>query len=398
MNGNKLDKMWLNILQSSNEMQRRQMAALKALEIGWGGVSKICHMTGMSHNTVDKGIKELKEDKAVQQNRIRKVGGGRKKTAMKNPMVQRHIENILDENTAGDPMSKLKWTNKSTYAIAKELISKGEKISEDTVQRIIKSLGYTLQANVKSKENGSPEERDSQFRHINEQVKLFEKKGMPVISVDTKKRELVGNFKNNGRKWQKKGKAEMVNVYDFEYLSKGKAIPYGIYEILRNNGFVNVGISHNTSEFAVESIRKWWKNIGKRNYPNAAELMICADSGGSNANRSKLWKYYLQKLADETGLKITVCHYPPGTSKWNKIEHKMFSFISMNWRGKPLTSYELIINLIEGTTTKKGLKIKAKIDRKIYDVGKKISKTEFRKINIKENEINPDWNYTISCN
>lgn len=398
MNGNKLDKMWLNILQSSNEMQRRQMAALKALEIGWGGVSKICHMTGMSHNTVDKGIKELKEGKAVQQNRIRKVGGGRKKTAMKNPMVQRHIENILDENTAGDPMSKLKWTNKSTYAIAKELISKGEKISEDTVQRIIKSLGYTLQANVKSKENGSPEERDSQFRHINEQVKLFEKKGMPVISVDTKKRELVGNFKNNGRKWQKKGKAEMVNVYDFEYLSKGKAIPYGIYEILRNNGFVNVGISHNTSEFAVESIRKWWKNIGKRNYPNAAELMICADSGGSNANRSKLWKYYLQKLADETGLKITVCHYPPGTSKWNKIEHKMFSFISMNWRGKPLTSYELIINLIEGTTTKKGLKIKAKIDRKIYDVGKKISKTEFRKINIKENEINPDWNYTISCN
>lgn len=398
MNGNKLDKMWLNILQSSNEMQRRQMAALKALEIGWGGVSKICHMTGMSHNTVDKGIKELKEGKAVQQNRIRKVGGGRKKTAMKNPMVQRHIENILDENTAGDPMSKLKWTNKSTYAIAKELISKGEKISEDTVQRIIKSLGYTLQANVKSKENGSPEERDSQFRHINEQVKLFEKKGMPVISVDTKKRELVGNFKNNGRKWQKKGKAEMVNVYDFEYLSKGKAIPYGIYEILRNNGFVNVGISHNTSEFAVESIRKWWKNIGKRNYPNAAELMICADSGGSNANRSKLWKYYLQKLADETGLKITVCHYPPGTSKWNKIEHKMFSFISMNWRGKPLTSYELIINLIEGTTTKKGLKIKAKIDRKIYEVGKKISKTEFRKINIKENEINPDWNYTISCN
>jgi len=345
MDENKLDQMWLNVLHNSNEMQRRQIAALKALELGWGGVSKVCHISGMSHNTVDKGIRELKQGKIIQQNRIRKAGGGRKKIAVKNPTVQKHIENILDENTAGDPMSKLKWTNKSTYVIAKELISKGEQISEDTVQRIIRSLGYTLQANVKSKENRSPEERDSQFRYINKQVKLFEKKGMPVISVDTKKRELVGNFKNNGRKWQKKGKAEIVNIYDFENMAKGKAIPYGIYEIFKNNGFVNVGISHNTSEFAVESIRKWWKNIGKRNYSNANELMICADSGGSNANRSMLWKYYLQKFANEAGLKIAVCHYPPGTSKWNKIEHKMFSFISMNWRGKPLTSYELIINL-----------------------------------------------------
>jgi len=397
MDENKLDQMWLNVLHNSNEMQRRQIAALKALELGWGGVSKVCHISGMSHNTVDKGIRELKQGKIIQQNRIRKAGGGRKKIAVKNPTVQKHIENILDENTAGDPMSKLKWTNKSTYVIAKELISKGEQISEDTVQRIIRSLGYTLQANVKSKENRSPEERDSQFRYINKQVKLFEKKGMPVISVDTKKRELVGNFKNNGRKWQKKGKAEIVNIYDFENMAKGKAIPYGIYEIFKNNGFVNVGISHNTSEFAVESIRKWWKNIGKRNYSNANELMICADSGGSNANRSMLWKYYLQKFANEAGLKIAVCHYPPGTSKWNKIEHKMFSFISMNWRGKPLTSYELIINLIEGTSTKKGLKIKAKIDRKIYETGRKISEAELREINIEKSEINPEWNYTISC-
>jgi len=209
MDENKLDQMWLNVLHNSNEMQRRQIAALKALELGWGGVSKVCHISGMSHNTVDKGIRELKQGKIIQQNRIRKAGGGRKKIAVKNPTVQKHIENILDENTAGDPMSKLKWTNKSTYVIAKELISKGEQISEDTVQRIIRSLGYTLQANVKSKENRSPEERDSQFRYINKQVKLFEKKGMPVISVDTKKRELVGNFKNNGRKWQKKGKAEI---------------------------------------------------------------------------------------------------------------------------------------------------------------------------------------------
>lgn len=392
------DKLWLGILSECNEVQRRRLAGVKAIEKGWGGISYVCNLTGMSHHTVIKGMREASDKKRKPVTRIRKEGGGRKKIVMKKPIVQNHIENILDENTAGDPMNKLKWTNKSAYVIAKELTSKGEKISEDTVQRIIKSLGYTLQTNVKSKENGSPEERDSQFRHINEQVKLFEKKGMPVISVDTKKRELVGNFKNNGRKWQKKGKAEMVNIYDFESLAKGKAIPYGVYEILRNNGFVNVGISHNTSEFAVESIRKWWMNIGKRNYPNATGLLICADSGGSNANRSKLWKYYLQEFSNETGLKITICHYPPGTSKWNKTEHKMFSFISMNWKGKPLTSYELIINLIEGTKTRKGLKIKAKIDRKIYETGKKISEAEFRKINIKENEINPKWNYTISKN
>ena len=218
---------------------------------------------------------------------------------------------------------------------------------------------------------------------------------MPVISVDTKKKELVGNFKNNGRKWMKKGKAEIVNIYDFEYLAKGKAIPYGIYEVLKNNGFVNVGISHDTSEFAVESIRQWWKNIGKRNYRKTKELLICADSGGSNASRSKLWKFYLQKFANKTGLKITVCHFPPGTSKWNKIEHKMFSFISMNWRGKPLRSYEMILNLIEGTKTKKGLKIKAKMDKKIYELGKKVSEKEMEKVNILEHKINPKWNYTI---
>ena len=311
-------------------------------------------------------------------------------------MIQKNIENILEENTAGDPMSKLKWTNKSTYTITSVLNSKGQTVSEDTVGRIIKQLGYTLQLNKKSKESGSSEERDSQFMYINEQVKIFSKRNMPIISVDTKKKELVGNFKNSGRKWTRKGKAEIVNVYDFEYLAKGKAIPYGVYEVLKNNGFVNVGISHDTSEFAVESINQWWKNIGEKNYLDAKELLICADGGGSNASRSKLWKFYLQKLANKTGLKITVCHYPPGTSKWNKIEHKMFSFISMNWRGKPLLTYELIINLIEGTTTKKGLKIKAKVDKKTYELGKKISGKEFEKINIKTHKVNSKWNYTIS--
>lgn len=390
------DKLWLTALSECNEVQRRRLAGVRAIEIGKGGLLYVCRLTGMSHHTVIKGMREVRDTKRQQTIRLRKEGGGRKRIVDKNPDVKREIEDILEENTAGDPMSKLKWTNKSTYTISDELKNKDLNASEVTVGRIIKQLGYSLQANVKSKESGSSEERDSQFRYINEQVKMFEKKNMPVISVDTKKKELVGNFKNSGRKWQKKGKAEIVNVYDFEYLARGKAIPYGVYELFRNNGFVNVGISHDTSEFAVESIKQWWRNIGKRNYRNAKELLICADCGGSNANRSKLWKFYLQKFANKTGLKITVCHFPPGTSKWNKIEHKMFSFISMNWKGKPLRNYKMILNLIEGTRTKKGLKIKAKMDKKIYALGKKISEKEIEKINISSHKINPQWNYTLT--
>ena len=387
----------LHYLSSLNEVDARQYVGLWAIELGWGGISKVNKITNKAMDTIRKGIKEIESKKNIkQEGRLRRKGGGRKNIVEKIPEVRKDIENILEENTAGDPMSKLKWTNKSTYTIANELKNKNQNVSEDTVGRIIKKLGYSLQVNIKSKESGSSEERDSQFRYINEQVKIFEKKNMPVISVDTKKKELVGNFKNNGRNWMKKGKAEIVNVYDFEYLAKGKAIPYGIYEVLKNNGFVNVGISHDTSEFAVESIRQWWKNIGKKNYSNAKELLICADGGGSNASRSRLWKFYLQKFASKTGLKITVCHFPPGTSKWNKIEHKMFSFISMNWKGKPLRNYELIINLIEGTTTKKGLKIKAKMDKKLYELGKKISEKEFNKIKLEEHKINPRWNYNLS--
>ena len=389
------DRLWFIALSECNEVQRRRLAGVKAIEIGRGGLLHVCKLTGMSHHTVIKGMTEIKNAKKPLTKRIRKEGGGRKKIIDKDPSVKEEIENILEENTAGDPMSRLKWTNKSTYTIADELKNKNQSISEGTVGSVIKSLGYSLQANIKSKENGSLAERDSQFRYINEQVKLFARKNMPVISVDTKKKELVGNFKNNGRKWMKKGKAEIVNVYDFECLAKGKAIPYGIYEVLKNNGFVNVGMSHDTSEFAVESIRQWWRNIGKRNYQNAKELLICADSGGSNANRSKLWKFYLQRFANKNRLKITVCHLPPGTSKWNKIEHKMFSFISMNWKGKPLRNYEMILNLIEGTKTNKGLKIKAKMDKKIYELGKKISEKEMEKINIEHHKINSQWNYTI---
>ncbi len=386
----------LHYLSNLNEVDARHYVGLWAIELGWGGISKVNKLTGKSMDTIRKGIYEINSGKNIKkEGRLRRKGGGRKKVMDQNPAIKKLVEQILEENTAGDPMSKLKWTNKSTYTIADELKKNNQIISEDTIGRVIKQLGYSLQANVKSKENGSSEQRDSQFKYINEQVKKFAKKNIPVISVDTKKKELVGNFKNNGRKYQKKGKAEIVNVYDFAYLAKGKAIPYGIYEVLKNNGFVNVGMSHDTSEFAVESIRQWWRNIGKRNYPNAKELLICADSGGSNASRSKLWKFHLKKFSNKTGLKITVCHFPPGTSKWNKIEHKMFSFISMNWKGKPLRSYEIILNLIEGTKTKKGLKIKAKIDKNIYEIKKKVSDEDFEKINLVMHKINPQWNYTL---
>ena len=396
--GAELVRQKLKYLSGLNEVDSRNYLGLWAIEEGWGGISKVNKLTGRAMDTIRKGIREIKSEEniKIKIGRLRKKGGGRKKIVDKSPDIKKEIENILEENTAGDPMSKLRWTNKSTYTIANELRNQNKTISEDSIGRIIKQLGYSLQLNVKSKESGSSEKRDSQFRYINEQVKIFAKKNIPVISVDAKKKELVGNFKNNGRRWMKKGKAEIVNIYDFWFLAKGKAIPYGIYDINMNNGFVNVGIDHNTSEFAVESIGQWWENIGKKNYQDAKELLICADGGGSNASRSRLWKFYLQKFANKTGLKITVCHFPPGTSKWNKVEHKMFSFISMNWRGRPLINYEVIINLIEGTKTKNGLKIKAKIDKKIYELKQKVSDKEFENVNFLRHEINPQWNYTLS--
>lgn len=398
MNKNQLDQMWLNILSNSNELQRRQLAAHKALEFGRGGISKVCGMTGMSHHTIDRGIKEITTGKSAAANRIRKTGGGRKKIIEKKPEIKKDLNKILKDNTSGDPMKFLIWTNKSLSHISKELQKLDHTISRYTVRRELKKEGYTLQSNKKSKESCKHPERDSQFRYINSQIEHFSNRNQPVISTDTKKKELVGEFKNSGRQWAKKGKAEEVNVYDYASLSEGKAVPYGIYEIIKNNGFVNVGISADTAEFAVNSVNRWWKNIGKRNYPNAKELLICSDCGGSNGNKNRLWKYCLYKFAKKNNLKITVCHYPPGTSKWNKIEHRMFSFISMNWRGKPLVSYEVIISLIQGTKTEKGLKIKAKIDKRKYRKGKKILEMEFKKINLKEHSINPEWNYTIINN
>lgn len=391
-----VDELWLKALCELNEVQRRRFAALKAIALGWGGISKVCKLTGMSNHTIDKGMQEVTNLQREPTTRLRKPGAGRKKITQKKPEIKDRIEAILDENTQGDPMSLLKWTSKSTYAVAEELGNLNLPVSEDTVGRIIKQLGYSLQANRKSKESSNVAGRDSQFRYINEQSKSFSQRNLPVISVDAKKKELVGNFKNSGRRWQRKGEADVVNVYDFEYLAEGKAVPYGVYDVGWNSGFVNVGVSSDTSEFAVESIRQWWKNIGALNYLGVGELLICADCGGSYSRRSRLWKFYLNRFALESGLRVSVCHYPPGTSKWNKIEYRMFSFISVNWCGKPLRSYEIVLNLIRATTTRMGLWVAAGVDRKICRSGEKISEVEFAKINIEHRAVNPDWNYTIN--
>jgi len=396
MKGEKLLKKKIAFISNLNEVERRRYAGIIALEIGWGGVSRINELSGMSRSTIKKGMKEVEfKDLSKPLKRLRKVGGGRKKIKNKNPSLVKDLEIIMDEHSAGNPMNHLKWILKSTRSIANELQKKSN-ISYQTVRRLLKEKKYSLKGNRKSKEGKSFPERNEQFKYINKKVEEFKIKSGPVISVDTKKKELVGNFKNFGRKWSKKGEFDEVNVYDFPSLAKGKAIPYGTYDVHKNKGFVNVGVSSDTGEFAVESIKRWWNFDGKKDYPKTKKILICADGGGSNGSRNKSWKFYLQKLSNKMKLKITVCHYPPGTSKWNKIEHRMFSFISMNWKAKPLINYETIIGLINGTKTKKGLTIKAKLDKRKYMKGKKISDVEMAKLNIKYDNIHPKWNYTIS--
>ena len=387
---------FLKALSGTDPIQARRFAAVKALELGWGGVSKVSSLTGLSRNTINKGIQELESNEELNHpERLRKPGGGRKRVADRELNLINELEETMKESTAGDPMSLLKWTNKSTYTIAEELQSKGYKVSHDSVRRLLKDQGYSLQANRKTLEGKSIPERDAQFRYINSQATKFIDAGDPVISVDAKKKELVGNYKNSGRTWKQKGQPELVNVYNFPSKAIGSAIPYGIYDLKENNGVVNVGKSHNTAEFAVESIRQWWSLFGSNHYIGRKNLLICADGGGCNGSRNKCWKFFLQKLADEIGITITVSHFPPGTSKWNKIEHCMFSFISMNWRGKPLTSYETIIKLIGSTKTKKGLKIEALLDERDYETGIKILDEDMAQLNIKAHELHPKWNYSI---
>lgn len=390
------ERRWLRVLSTLNEAQARLFVAERALELGRGGISRLCELTGMSRPTIYKGATELRAKKrplTAQSERIRRVGGGRKRVEELEPQVKQELSRILKETTAGDPMSLLKWTAKSTRSIAEELTRRGYPVSGVTVGRCLHEMDYSLQGNVKVLEGPQHPDRDAQFRYINSQVKSFMRSGDPVVSVDTKKKELVGAFKNAGRRWRKQ--AEAVHVHDFPHLGEGKAIPYGTYDVARDKALVNVGMSHDTAQFAVESIRRWWRILGRKAYPRAARLLICADAGGSNGNRLRTWKLYLHALAAETGMAISVCHYPPGTSKWNKIEHRLFSFISLNWRGKPLVSYETVVNLIGGTRTRSGLKVKALLDTRDYETGQEVSTQQMGELHLRGHSFHPDWNYTL---
>ena len=383
-------------LKGTDEVQARRFAAAMALGIGWGGISRIVELTGMSHSTIERGIREIQEKERVEKpEKLRADGGGRKKVELKDQKIIDDLEIVMDQNTAGDPMSFLRWSSKSTRKISDELKSLGHDVGPNTVARLLKERDYSLQVNVKSFEGLSVDERDAQFQHINEEVKSFARDGNPVISVDTKKKELAGDFKNAGRTWVKSGKPRKVNAYDFRSMAIGIAIPYGIYDVAENEGMVNIGNDHDTSEFAVESVRQWWSLIGRHRYPDAKKLLICADGGGSNGSRNRGWKIHLQELVNQIGIPIRVCHYPPGTSKWNRIEHRMFSFISMNWKGKPLVNYETVVKLIGSTETKNGLKVAVREDKNKYPTGSKFSDGELAKIHREPDSLHPKWNYTL---
>jgi len=375
-----------------NEKQWRQYLGAEAQRRR--SISEVAHEAGVSINTVKRGLKELEAGESYRPGeRIRKPGGGMKKLVETDATLLADLEQELEPK--GDPMSLLRWTTKSLHHLVQALAAKGHRIQKSALAEILHELGFSLRANKKTIEGPSHADRDAQFAHINRKCQEFEQKGNPTISVDCKKKELIGNFKNNGREWQAKGQETWVNVYDFLSLADGKAIPYGIYDLVHKSGFVNVGIDHETAEFAVESIRRWWHTCGKALYPDHKELLITADGGGSNGVKNRLWKKKLQELANEEQLTITVAHYPPATSKWNKIEHRLFSFISINWRAKPLTSLEIVLELISHTTTKEGLVVTALKDSNTYPTGIKVSDNELAALNLSRDSFHGEWNYTI---
>jgi Rhodopirellula transposase DDE domain len=385
-----------------DERMRRLFAAAESLTLGYGGISMVSRATGVSRRAIDAGIKELKRARGVGKSRspakgrVRKKGGGRKRNVVKDGTLEGDLERLVDPVTRGDPESPLRWTCKSVRKLAEELQRLDHEVSHTLVAELLQAKEYSLQANSKTIEGASHPDRNAQFEYISGKVKQYLGSGQPVISVDTKKKELVGNFKNGGRELQPKGSPEKVRVHDFKIKELGKVAPYGIYDIGQNSGWVNVGTDHDTAAFAVESIRRWWRMMGQSEYAQARRLLITADAGGSNGARVKLWKVELQKLADQTGLAISVCHFPPGTSKWNKIEHRLFSFITQNWRGKPLISHEVIVNLIAATTNKGGLRVATQLDTNAYPKGIKVSKGELAQINLTPDEFHGDWNYTIA--
>ncbi len=379
-----------------DERMRRLWAAAESAALGRGGISLVARASGVSRRAISVGLAELKqppEEGGRRQVPIRRPGGGRKKTQAKDPALLRDLEKLVEPGTRGDPESPLRWTCKSVRRLAEELRRRGHQVSHTLVAELLHQLNYRLQGNRKTREGSSHPDRNAQFEHINAKVEEFLELSQPAVSVDTKKKELVGDYKNGGREWRPKGRPEAVQAHDF---GKQKDVPYGVYDLGRDAGWVSVGTDHDTAAFAVESIRRWWHMMGQASYPEARQLLITADGGGSNGSRVRLWKLELQKLADETGLEVSVCHLPPGTSKWNKIEHRLFSFITQNWRGQPLVSHEVIVNLIASTTTRSGLQVRSQLDTGKYPKGIKVSQAEFATIRLRPDAFHGDWNYSIT--
>ena len=380
-----------------DERARRLVAASEALALGWGGITAVSRATGLSRKAIRRGIADLQAapPATAGPGRVRRPGGGRKKTVEKDPTLRHDLEALVDPGTRGDPQSPLRWTCKSVRKLAAELRERGHQVSHQLVAELLREAGYSLQGNRKTREGGAHPDRDAQFAHISATAEAYLAAGDPVISVDAKKKELVGDFKNGGRAWRPQGQPEEVRVYDFVIPELGRATPYGVYDLAANAGWVNVGIDHDTAAFAVESIRRWWTQAGQARYPQAQRLLITADGGGSNGSRVRLWKRELQRLADETGVAITVCHFPPGTSKWNKIEHRLFAFISQNWRGQPLISYAVILNLIAATSTTTGLTVASYLDTNTYPPGLKVTDEEMNALHLRRDAFHGEWNYTI---
>jgi hypothetical protein len=378
-----------------NERARRLWAATEAMVLGHGGIATVVQATGISRSTISRGLKELKGSTAVEPRRTRRPGGGRKRNVEKDPTLLADLDALVEPTASGAPDAPLRWTSKSVRKLAAELQAMGHEVSHQLVADLLALLNYSLQANRKTREGPPRPDRDAQFRYINETACRFQEEGQPAISVDTKKKELVGDFKNAGREWRPEGEPEEVRVHDFIVPGQGKAIPYGIYDLARNEGWVSVGIDHDTASFAVNAIQRWWDLMGKEAYPEATSLLITADGGGSNGSRVRLWKWELQQLADRTGLSITVRHLPPGTSKWNKIEHRLFSHIAMNWRGKPLVSLAAIVSLIGSTKTDRGLRVRAEIDPGEYATGVVITDAQMASVRLERDAFHGEWNYTI---
>ena len=381
-----------------SEFTRRRWAAVEAVSLGRGGISAVSAATGLAHSTIRRGIHELNNASAPPASRERRQGAGRKRIDVIDPYIRESLECLVEPDSRGDPQSPLRWTCKSTRRLAKELTAQGHAVGPTTVRHLLKAAGYSLQANRKTREGKAHPDRDAQFRHINRRVKAQQRQGQPAISVDTKKKETLGELKNPGQEWRPKGEPREVDVHDFPDPEKGKAVPYGVYDLSHNEAWVSVGVSSDTAEFAVETIRAWWKRLGRRRYSAARRLLIRADSGGSNSSRNRLWKVELQGLSNETGLEIEVCHFPPGTSKWNKIEHRLFCHVTRNWRGQPLETFEVVVNLIGSTTTESGLMVHATLDGATYEKGRKVTDEEFAAVNLAPSRFHGEWNYVIRPN